>query len=145
LTAVSKVLRAFAVGGGRTLTDEELDGLLNDSYPGTLKKDLEEAITTKARDLKSAFLDGWKPFGLDDPDVCKDLETQWENLFDGEEVLPDRFLPLAQATGSRLARGRYLVPLSAHKLAQARKDMDFDKELGCFVIRRPYNEDGLDL
>jgi hypothetical protein len=67
--------------------------------------------------------------------------------FEGREVLPMQFIEAALASGSWLDTARFWVPISERQFSRFRSwnEIDWNKDLGCFVIRRPYTEAGLDL
>jgi CRISPR-associated endonuclease/helicase Cas3 len=145
LHTVTDVLNEFCKGGEIDLTDSAVDVLLNRSYPADLKVELERQISEKAERLQKLFGDDWKPFGLESSKERDALEEQWASLFDGSEVLPEVLIPDAKAQGSWLGAARYLVPIAGRQHHQFRNDIDWNEELSCYVIRRPYGAGGLDL
>lgn len=140
---VLAVLRDFAGVEGRELGDGDVHELLNASYPAELQQRLRGALVKKKDDLTRLFLESWQPFGLRDDRERRELERQWESLFDGEEVLPASLVEVARKEETVFARKRYLVPISAEQRGRYRPVED--EELGCLVIERPYGEDGLEL
>lgn len=143
--AVADVLKEFCERDETDLTDSAVDLLLNRSYPANLKEQLEHQITEKAERLQKLFIDDWKPFGLDSSKEREALEEQWANLFDGNEVLPEVLIPDARSQGSWLGAARYLVPIAGRQFRQFTNQIDWNEELSCHVIRRPYGAGGLDL
>ncbi len=145
LKEVLRALERFCRGDVRELGDSQVYELLNESYPAELKTKLEERVAAHTARLRKAFLDDWKPFGLESSDERKRLEEQWENLFDGKEVLPEGLVEEARAQGGFLGLARFLVPISQAQFMQFRDEIVWREELGCFAIKRPYGENGLDL
>ena len=145
LANVLKVLRRFVDGGARDLSDRDLSELMEESYSEEMKQTLALEIEAQAGRLRKAFLDDWKPFGLQSRGECETLEKAWEKLFDGSEVLPECLVPKAQAESSKLGAARYMVPLSGYQMARYWGEMDWHEELGCLVIRRNYGVSGLEL
>jgi hypothetical protein len=122
-----------------------VDVLLNRSYPADLKVQLERQISEKTERLQKLFVDDWKPFGLESSKEREALEEQWASLFDGNEVLPEVLIPDAKAQGSWLGAARYLVPIAGRQYRQFTNQIDWNEELSCYIIRRPYGAGGLDL
>ena len=121
--------------------------LLDRSYPCDLRAKLHRAITAKSEKLKEFFVEPFIPFGATDCTHTKALEQQWEELFDGEEVLPESLAPQALQEDSWLARARYLVPISARALWRLRSSqkVEWNEELMCYVANTPYTQYGLEL
>lgn len=147
LNSVAKALEGFCGSTPRDLCDGNIDELLDRSYPDGLREALEAQIREKTERIESAFLDEWKPFGLDSPDEYRALEQQWEDLFDGCEVLPESLIQEAKDAASRLAAARHFVPISGDRFRELRKRrvIEKDEDLNCYVIHRPYGPEGLDL
>jgi len=145
LSAVADVLKKFCERDETELTDGAVDVLLNHSYPADLKVQLERQISEKTERLQKLLVNGWKPFGLESSKEREALEEQWANLFDGSEVLPEVLIPDAKAERGWLGMSRYLVPIAGRQYRQFANQIDWNEELSCYVIRRPYGASGLDL
>jgi len=145
LNAVADVLKKFCERDETDLTDSAVDVLLNRSYPADLKVELERQILEKTERLHKLFVDDWKPFGLESSKEREALEEQWASLFDGNEVLPEVLIPDATAQGSWLGAARYLVPIAGRQYRQFMNQIDWNEELSCYTICRPYGAGGLDL
>jgi CRISPR-associated endonuclease/helicase Cas3 len=145
LDLVREVLVNFLQGQVRDLTDKDVHDLLARSYPEKMQDALAFELPKKARRVRQLFLDDWRPFGLTSSDERASLEKQWEDLFDGAEVLPLSLVPDAQGAKSLFDVTRYLVPISARHLGRFGESIKDNKELGCLVIDRPYTDSGLDL
>jgi CRISPR-associated endonuclease/helicase Cas3 len=145
LDLVTKVLVNFVQGEAQDLGDKDVHDLLAGSYPAELQDALAHELTEKARRVRKLFLDDWRPFGLTTSEERASLEKQWEDLFDGAEVLPASLVPEAQSAKSWFDRTRYLVPISAQHLRRFGDWITENEELGCLVIERPYSDSGLDL
>ncbi len=129
------------------LEEKLITPLLELSYPADLRMKLHNAIATKSERLKELFVDPFMPFGANDASQTKSLEEQWEELFDGQEVLPESLLPHASQEGSWLARARYLVPISGSMLLRLRRNgkVDWNEDLMCHVVKVPYTQYGLEV
>lgn len=147
LDSVAKALNGFCGSALRDLYDRDIDELLDRSYPDGLREALEAQIREKTERIESAFLNQWKPFGVDSPDEYRALEQQWEDLFDGSEVLPESLIQKAKNAGSRLAAARYFVPIPGYRFRQCMREgaIEKDEDLDRYIIHRPYGPEGLDL
>jgi CRISPR-associated endonuclease/helicase Cas3 len=145
LDLVREVLVNFVQGQARNLGDRDVHDLLAHSYPPKLQDGLTREVTEKARRVRELFLDDWRPFGLATSEQRALLERQWEDLFDGAEVLPASLVPDAQNANSWFDVTRYLVPISAQQLGRFGDRIQDNRKLGCLVIDRPYTDSGLDL
>ncbi len=145
LDTVQFTLDSFCRGGARILSDRDTCGMLDNSYPVGLRTRLAAEISSKAARLDQLLLGEWKPFGMETNEVMRQLEEQWSDLFDGDEVLPEQLAQTAKLEGSRLGASRYFVPIAERKLRQFWKDTYWDDELKCRIIRRSYDRNGLDL
>jgi hypothetical protein len=67
------------------------------------------------------------------------LEKQWEELFDGGEVLPSVLLHEARTAQSWIERSRYFVAVSGS--AWRRLDPHWNDQLKCFVSDVPYTSE----
>ena len=145
LKQVREVLTNFLISGATDFSDGDVHDLLARSYPQELQDTLAREISEKAGRVRELFLDDWQPFGLATSAEKAVLEKQWEDLFDGSEVLPISLLPAAKEADSWFGVARYLVPLPARQLARFRDRITKHEEFGCLVIDRPYDSSGLDL
>ncbi len=145
LDQVRGILADFLAGGARDLGDGDIHDLLGRSYPQEMQDALLRAISEKTRRVRELFLDDWQPFGLATSDERASLEKQWEDLFDGAEVLPASLLHAAEEADSWFGVARYLVPVASQQLGRFRDRITKHEEFGCLVIDRPYGESGLDL
>ncbi|HZR63860.1 MAG TPA: CRISPR-associated helicase Cas3' [Terriglobales bacterium] len=130
------------------LREGSLLGMLDASYPDRLKRELVEQAIRKTKELNELFIRPFAPFGMQDDQRLSQLDKQWEQLFDGQEVLPDCLRPIAAQEKSWLSRARYLVPISAIKYASLSRQnrITWDKELMCnVVVASRYTEEGLDV
>ena len=127
------------------LIEKRVTEILDRSYPDSLRAELKEEIEMKWRQVKENFADSFLPFGMTDQSRVEDLARQWEDLFDGYEVLPKSLLSKAQQESSWIARARYFVPISGQRFAMMRKAQKvyWEEDLLCYVIEAPYNEFGL--
>lgn len=146
LSTTHSTLETF-VGGDRdaVLVEGQTQTLLDSSYPEALKHELACQTQSKVDELSKYFVQPFTPFGADDECVARMLDQQWQELFDGEEVLPVTLRPQAAEEASWLGRTRYLVPMPGRKffwLKQAGK-IWWDDELMCNVVNAPYTEEGL--
>ena len=121
--------------------------MLNASYPEDLKNDLKQQISSKSRQIRENFAKNFMPFGGQDQSHFKALEQQWEELFDGNEVLPESLQEKAAAEKSWLARARYLVPIPGRRFAVLKQQgkIKWCEELMCHIVEAPYTEVGLQI
>lgn len=129
------------------LVDTSLQKLLDSSYPHSLKLELADHIKSKAKELEELFVQPFAPFGMQDDEQLTRLDSQWEQLFDGQEVLPASLRARSAQETSWLARARYLVPISGRKYASLRRTgrVTWEDSLMCNVVAAPYTEEGLDV
>lgn len=144
MATVRAALHEFCRSESRNFSDADADNLLEASYTEDLKQQLRIQITEKTDDLRRLFLDNWTPFGLA-KDERKQLEEQWEALFDGKEVLPESLVPEAKAAGTKLGAASYFVPISHSQTRRFHHKIDWNPELECEVISQDYGPAGLDL
>lgn len=148
LSATHQAINACIASEGGLLWDGLIQQMLDSSYPSTLKRELAEQITKKARELHELFVEPFAPFGMQDDQKLSQLDRQWEQLFDGQEVLPDgRLLERAAQEASWLARARYLVPISGRKYMtlKVQNRITWDEELMCNIVAADYTEEGLNV
>jgi len=147
LERVLTQLESFCDRGERDLYDANVHELLQASYSQQMKCDLFRLTSEKVEQIDRLFLDDWKPFGGQSSEERKVLEKLWEEMFEGSEVLPEVLVEAAEAAGSWLGMSRFLVPISARQFGRFRSknEIEWNDRLNCFVIRRPYGINGLDL
>jgi CRISPR-associated endonuclease/helicase Cas3 len=127
------------------LAEDQIESMLNASYPEDLKNELKEEIGKKSKLIRENFSRDFMPFGAQDQSHFEELARQWEDLFDGHEVLPESFRESAEQEQSWLGRARYYVPLSGTKFRwlYAQGKIDWCGELMCHIVKAPYSELGL--
>jgi CRISPR-associated endonuclease/helicase Cas3 len=127
------------------LAELDIEGMLNESYPPQLKSKLEQQMSSQLQRIRDSFGRSFMPFGGQDQNHFKALEQQWEELFDGNEVLPESLREKAAAERSWLARARYLVPISGRKFAMLKRQgkIEWCDDLMCHIVYAPYKEQGL--
>lgn len=127
------------------LAEDQIESMLNSSYPENLKQELKEQISEKSKLIQENFNRDFMPFGEQDQNHFKKLAEQWEDLFDGYEVLPESLRKNATQELSWLGRARYYVPLSGTKFRRlyGQGKIDWCEELMCHIIHAPYSELGL--
>lgn len=94
---------------------------LNASYPDFLKEDLFKEWRNKAEEFSNCFVKTLRPFGLKDISELKQIREQWDNLFDGYEVLPQVLLDKALEFSNPLEVSQLLVPISGRQVNLLRK------------------------
>lgn len=129
------------------LAEDQVQSMLNCSYPESLKNELKEQIGEKSKLIRENFSRDFMPFGGQDQSHFEDLARQWEALFDGHEVLPESLKKDAEQELSWLGRARYYVPLSGQKfrMLYAQEKIDWCEELMCHIVKAPYSELGLEV
>lgn len=129
------------------LLDSSLQRMLDSSYPEPLKNELAEQMLRKSEELNEHFVRPFTPFGMQDGRLLAELDERWEQLFDGQEVLPESLHPQAAQADSWLERARYLVPISGRKYATLKRQgrIEWDGILMCDVVKATYTQEGLDV
>lgn len=145
LIQVLAVLAQYAARSSGTISDTDLRVGIDKSYPPSMVKDFEQLVPAKLAQFQSLFLDQFLPFGLSESDTLKGLETQWEELFDGEEVLPKSLLDAAKAANNFLERSRFFVPLRGDLIRRHWNRIEKNEDLDCLVLDAPYDLNGLHL
>lgn len=141
-------LELFVAGNyNGVLAEDQTQTLLDASYPEALKQEMTFQIQSKTEGLNKYFVETFAPFGMEDENIARSLDRQWQDLFDGEEVLPASLRSQALNETSWLGRARYFVPISGRKSAQLwhKGKICWDDEIMCNVVDAPYNEEGLDV
>ena len=124
-------------------TELDTQGWLDASYPEALKTALFNDIATAAKEFETCYARALRPFGLLDADQLKELQTQWDKLFDGFEVLPACFLEEAFGIATPLDAAQLLVPISGgqfYRLKQQGK-LHWDDEIKEYVAACDYSEE----
>lgn len=146
LKTTLSALKVFVAGDrGGMLAEDQTQTLVDASYPENLKQEMAIQIESKMGELDKCFVETFAPFGMEDENIARSLDRQWQELFDGEEVLPKDLRQQALNETSWLGRARYLVPISGRRFAQLWHDQKicWDNETMCNVVDVPYNEEGL--
>ncbi len=127
------------------LHEANVESMLNASYPEELKLRLKHQISSKLKTVRDSFERSFMPFGKEDQSHFQRLEEQWDELFDGHEVLPESLQDEAAKEESWLARARYLVPIHGRKFAALKRGgkIDWCDDLMCHVVKAPYTRLGL--
>jgi CRISPR-associated endonuclease/helicase Cas3 len=147
LIATQGAIRDCIASESGLLRDTLLQAMLDSSYPDSLKLELVDHIQRKTKELDELFVQPFAPFGMQDDEQLSRLDVQWEQLFDGQEVLPESLRGQAVQEASWLARARYLVPISGRKYVSLKEknQITWEEPLMCNVIAAPYTEEGLDV
>jgi CRISPR-associated endonuclease/helicase Cas3 len=147
LAATLNVLKKCIDEKEGILAESEIETMLNASYPEDLKSELRQEISSKSQRIRDNFAESFVPFGKQDQSHFKELEEQWEDLFDGHEVLPESLRDRAAAEESWLARARYLVPISGKKFAALKHQgkINWCEDLMCHIVEAPYTDVGLEV
>lgn len=90
------------------ILEQMLQSLLDMSYPETLKKLLADQIKETMEAFTECFTDQITPFGIQDDDLLNKLRLEWDNLFDGYEVIP-------KSIYDRKVKNKYLNSLDISK------------------------------
>ena len=130
------------------LRDVDIRDRLDASYPERMRQEFRRELAERIKNVSELFLEPFEPFGMRDLVELRALEKQWEELFDGEEAIPEELVPLAEKADGFLAMARYLAPIPGAMVKRlfAQQRLRRDEELGCLVIEAPYcSKRGLDL
>lgn len=126
------------------IVESNLQEFIDDSYPTGMKDKLRASIIASLREIQNAIVDRFEPFGIAQSNTLADLEKRWEDLFDGQEVLPASLAEKARQEAHWMGRAKYLVAISSY--LYRRLNPEFDDELNCDVVKAPYDpESGLDV
>jgi len=140
LSRVLELLRGLSSTAESTLlTEKRMAGLLDESYPDSLKSSLKAKLSKTFEDISKYVIDEFTPYGPRDVAQRDELEQQWQALFDGEEVLPDVLLGQIGQDAGWLERARYMVPVPSRWLRWLKAEWNLD--LMCFVASADYSPD----
>lgn len=147
LDSTLQVLEECAKERDGILVETDIEEMLNASYPEELKTDLKQQISSKSQQIRENFAKNFMPFGGQDQSHFTKLAQQWEELFDGHEVLPELLREKAAAEESWLSRARYLVPISGGRFASLMQQgkIKWCDNLLCHLVEAPYTEVGLQI
>jgi len=123
--------------------ESDTDKFLNASYPDFLKEDLFKEWRNKAEEFSNCFVKTLRPFGLKDISELKQIREQWDNLFDGYEVLPQVLLDKALEFSNPLEVSQLLVPISGRQVNLLRKsgNLVWHNDLKEYVANCYYDKD----
>lgn len=128
-----------------TWSELDTQTYLDESYPSDLKALLSQELQRRSEEFDRYFVKELRPFGARNADDLKRLSVEWEQLFDGFEVLPESLLPEARQAHSSLDVVQLLVPISGKQFRRLTR-LCFDKELREHVVRCRYDSElGLQL
>jgi hypothetical protein len=150
LATVRRALHQF-LGDKRAceIQERQVQDLVDTSYPDSLRIALTNKLNQRASEIRANLIETFEPWGITDVSNVGQLAKEWERLFDGEEILPESFVPLAEAEESWIARTRYLVPISRRQFRRLEREgrIKWHKEMNCDVAEDvAYNhETGLEL
>ncbi|MCL5290440.1 MAG: CRISPR-associated helicase Cas3' [Bacillota bacterium] len=142
LLKVREVLHNFLICNPSGLISEtQIQTLLDQSYPEDIKQELLRSIEDKINSFYHNFVQGLLPLGVQDSTTIRELREQWDNLFDGEELLPEQYLSDALNAPNTLEAAQYLIPVSGVLVKQLAKQnrVWFDEALQKFVTNCEYS------
>lgn len=143
---VAGALRVLARENGRPVDESAVEGWLNEIYEGEIAVEWKEKYAKTAAEFDQAVVNILRPFQSD-----RDLEKQFDRLFDGAEVLPEDLLSDYEdltSQGDYIRASELLVPISYQRLAQISQAQKRTSEKGerLITVDIPYSsEKGLDL
>ncbi|WP_034388817.1 CRISPR-associated helicase/endonuclease Cas3 [Deinococcus sp. YIM 77859] len=130
-----EALRECAAAGG-LLHDDLLSGWLERIYAGDYLAELQRQYDQGAREV-SCFMRDLKPF-------CSnaDLRQNFENLFDGVEVLPQQFYDqyVTEKEVSPIQARSLLVSMSAQQKGRFGQHVRWDDKLKLWIADLPYDD-----
>lgn len=145
------LLARLARHDGQQVDESVIGGWLDEIYEGEVADKWREEYAATAREFDAAVVDTLRPFQSD-----RGIEAQFDELFDGMEVLPagendtilNKYNDLIKA-GETIEASELLVPISHrqyHQIRRAGKVWDRDPGEWPVVVSVPYTpEQGLDL
>lgn len=119
------------------LHDGLLDQWLDAIYQGEILEDLLKKLDTKSKEVERV-LSGLKPFESD-----RKLQDDFEELFDGVEVLPECFLEdyRQEIEYSPIAAKSLMVPISYKQFCRFKKYISLNEKLKIYVAELNYDEE----
>lgn len=123
LIKVSEVLCDFLNGNPTGLINEiQIQTLLDQSYPDSLKQELKKSIEDKLINFYQNFVYELLPLGVQDSRTLKQLRERWDDLFDGEELLPEQYINGALNASNSLEVAQYLIPASGALIKRLKRE-----------------------
>lgn len=142
LIKVREVLHEFLEANPTGLIKEiEIQTLLDKSYPESLRQEVLKSLEEKMVSFYKSFVSYLLPLGVQDSRTVKQLREQWDNLFEGEELLPEKYLQDALAAPNSLEMAQYLIPVSGKLIKSIQKGNKvwFDDTIKKFVTDCEYS------
>ncbi len=136
-------LRELAQVDGQVLSEDRVQEMLDRIYEGAYGEAWEREVDVAVRFFNRNVLDGCLPL-----ESHEDLETEFEKLFDGEQVIPrDLLNEYRQLEATEpLAAPELLVPVTRGQVWKMKKEGKLAREEdGLLVADYPYGLRGLDL
>lgn len=136
-------LQVLASHNGELIDEAVLSEWLDAVYSGEVLDRVEKRVRDARRNFQRGCLRDLRPFQSDEQ-----LADQFDELFDGTEVLPACLLSEYDrlAEDSRLQAAALLVPVPKRAVARAREAIRWDRERRMRVANLPYDsETGLQL
>lgn len=143
---IAGTLRVLTRENGNQIDESAVGKWLDEIYSGEVEEEWRKTYAETAAEFDEAVVQSLRPFQSD-----RMIESRFDELFDGTEVLPDTYLTeyeSLQEQGHRLEASELLVPISYSQLARIKRKGRTWSETGEWPIPVdiPYSEDrGLDL
>ncbi|MFN8672087.1 MAG: CRISPR-associated helicase Cas3' [Candidatus Sericytochromatia bacterium] len=111
--------------------------LLDKSYPEDLKTKLKNDVEETFNNFKKNFIDELTPYGVQNIDILDKLRKDWDNLFDGYEIIPKSIYE-KEIKGkwiNSIDMSGYLIPISSGRFFGLNKNNLITKdEKGNFIF-----------
>ena len=144
LEQVRLVLRQYLLENKDGKIKEHLiQQYLDASYPQKLKDSLTKELNIKVEQFQRYFIQEFRPYGVKEQSVIKQLRKEWDDLFAGYEVLPEMFLQEARKVNNPFEVTQLLVPISSIQFLKLKKEEKIykDENLDEYIALCEYDED----
>ncbi|AEF93615.1 CRISPR-associated helicase Cas3 [Desulfotomaculum nigrificans CO-1-SRB] len=142
LCQVKKVLQDYLrENPGGVINETKIQDMLDASYPEVLKEDLAIKIKDRLERFDKSFVQELLPLGINEMGTIKNLREEWDNLFDGVEVLPAKYLDEARNMPNPLDVAQLLVPISRAQLQRLQRERKAwrDEEINQIITNCDYS------
>lgn len=125
----------------KEILETELQFNLDNSYTEYMKNKIRDEIDIQIKNFGKYFIEKTLPYGINS-DTLKDISDQWDDLFEGKEIIPKVCLDKITEINNPFEIKKYLVPVSEHKFYKYKKDkIVFNEDLKEFVADLEYSEE----
>lgn len=125
------------------LRENLIQDLLDASYPQSLKNQLEKDLEEKLNDFQRYFIEEYRPFGIRDNLTIREIREKWDELFDGFEVLPEKFIEEGRKANNTLEVAKLMVPIHGSQFRRLfGSGMIYrDEQIAEYIVKSDYDEE----